>query len=96
MKVISMQIHHLTGEAIKEIKRHLTENGAIEDISGDELWTAAYVNDDGEGEAAHYQSITIDQDKLFVDLADGMCLYEDELTTNHVLDIMSIIESLQA
>ena len=95
MKVISMQIHHLTGEAIKEIKRHLTENGEIEDISGDETWTATYINDDGFAESAYYQSITIDRDKLFVDLSDGWCLYEDDLTTNHVLDIISIIESLQ-
>jgi hypothetical protein len=89
---INAQIHELTVQGLNQIRRLLQENGKLYTINEDDFWIALYVDNDGYGTSSLINSIELDNEKISLNLEDGCSLYEDELTTNHVLDILTIIE----
>ncbi|MDR1459493.1 MAG: hypothetical protein LBI60_04700 [Bacteroidales bacterium] len=88
---INEQIHQLTVQGLEQIRQHLTEKGNIVAIDEDNNWSAYYTNGDGYAESAYYSEIELDNGKISVLLSDGIWLYEDDLTTIHVMDILTII-----
>lgn len=96
MDSINSQVHELISQGIEEIKEHLTTHGDINDLfARDILWTAVYFNGGGDAFNASYDNIYIDTEgELFIELADGVTLYEEDLSPNHVLDILSLIEEI--
>lgn len=86
------EIDKLRKNGILQIRQFLTEKGNVYIIDEDQFWIALYVNNDGDGTSSFIRSIEIDTSgKIFVNLDDGMSLYEDEITANHVLDILTIM-----
>ncbi len=89
---INEQIHALTQQGIDLVRRQIQEKGNIH-VKEDQLWIALYVDEDGNGTSAFIRSIELEGNgKLSVDLDDGTILSEDDLTTNHILDILSLIK----
>lgn len=96
MNSINSQVNTLISQGIEEIKGYLKTHGDITDlVDRDIWWTAVCFDNDGEAGSDMYDRIYVDTDgKLTTDLQDGFTIYEDELTPNHVLDILSIIEEI--
>lgn len=93
MNEINKKIHALTTEGLTAIREYLTENGSLENIEEDNLWIAFFTALDGNGDSSHYSEIELDESgEITVGLTNGLWLYEDNLTTNHVMDILTIIE----
>ncbi|MDR1716499.1 MAG: hypothetical protein LBS20_11710 [Prevotella sp.] len=88
---INARIHVLTQQGIEFIRKQIQEKGNIH-VKEDHFWTALFVGDDGYGTSAMFRSVELESNgKLSVDLDDGTILGEDELTTNHILDLLSLI-----
>lgn len=88
---INSQIHELTLQGLEQIRQYIGENGNI-DFGEDCNWTALYINNDGYAECPYFQRVELDENKkLSVLLSDGYWLYEDDLTTVHVMDILSLL-----
>jgi len=87
---INMQIVALTKQGVSLIKKHIEENGNI-DFGEDCNWCALYVNDDGYAECPYFRRIELEDNKLTVLLSDGYWLYEDDLSTKHIMDIVSLL-----
>ncbi len=89
---INAQIHALTTQGLEQIRRLINEEGTI-DFGEYCTWVALYVNDDGYAECPYYQRVELeDNGKLSALLSDGYRLYEDDLNTVHVMDILTLIE----
>lgn len=92
MNNTNVKIHELTTQAIEEIRLHLKEHGDIEKIELYEKHTTAYFDDADNAVSADYSIIQLgDNGSIFVMLTDEHWLLENDLTTNHVLDIFNII-----
>lgn len=88
---INAQIHALTVRGIGQIRKIIEEKGTIH-VKEDKYWIALYVNGNGDGTSAFIQCIELDTNgKLLMGLDDGISLYEEDLTTNHIIDILSLI-----
>lgn len=97
MNSINSQVHALISQGIEEIKGYLKTHGDITDlVDRDIWWTAMYLNDNkGITDSDLYDCIYIDTDgKLAARLQDCVTLCEYDLTPNHVLDILSLIEEI--
>jgi hypothetical protein len=93
---INVQIYALTTQGLEQIRQHIKEKGNI-DFGEDCTRVALYVNDDGDAECPYFERIELEtNDKLSVLLSDGLWLYEDDLTTVHVMDILTLIEEGRA
>jgi hypothetical protein len=91
LPAINTQIHALTTQGIEQIRRHIKENGNT-DFGEGCTWVALYINNDGYAECPYFQRIESEADgKLSVLLSDGHWLYEDELTTVHVMDLLTLL-----
>jgi len=89
---INAQIHALTKQGKEQIKKHIRENGNI-DFGDDCNWCALYVNDDGYAELAYFRRIELEPNgNICLILSDGYGFYEDQLTTNHIMDILSLLD----
>ncbi|GAB6119642.1 hypothetical protein [Dysgonomonas termitidis] len=90
---INAQIHQLTQQGLDKIREYLKENGRLYTLNEDDFWIALYVDNHGDGTSSLISSIKLEHDeKVSLNLEDGYSLYEEDLTTNHVLDILTIIE----
>lgn len=88
---INQQIHVLTVRGIDQIRQQIKEKGNI-DFGKDCTWCAVYINDDGYAECPYFQGVELEADgKLSVLLSDGRRLYEDGLTTVHVMDLLTLL-----
>ncbi|MBF0648696.1 hypothetical protein IR083_07675 [Dysgonomonas sp. GY75] len=96
MPSINAQIHALTTQGIEQIKKHIREKGNI-DFGEDCTWCALYVNDDGDGELGHLCRLELEENgKLSLLLDNDYWLYEDDLTTTHIMDILSLLHEEDA
>jgi hypothetical protein len=91
MPSINTQIHALTVQGIGLIKNRIAQNGNIN--FGQECdWCALYINHDGYAENPYFRRIELEANgKLSVLLSDAYWLYEDDLTTTHIMDILSLL-----
>ncbi|MDR1502268.1 MAG: hypothetical protein LBT43_07425 [Prevotella sp.] len=89
---VNSQIHALTTQGIAQIKKHIQEIGNI-DFGNNCNWCVLYVNDDGYAELAYFRRIELELNgKICLLLSDGVWLYEEDLTTTHIMDILSLIQ----
>lgn len=92
MNLINQQIHHLTTQGIGEIRDLVKEKGTYL-IDEDKNWIALYVDRDGDATYSNFRTIELEPNgKISVQLDDGIWLYEEELKTDHILDLLTIIE----
>lgn len=91
MPDINGKILILINQGIRYIKKYIETNGNV-DFGKDCIYSALYINDDGYAECPCFRRIEMEDNKtLTVLLSDGIWLYEDQLTPNHVLDILSML-----
>lgn len=99
MNKISVQIHQLTGEAIGQIRDYIKENGTIDDLTAgkDIDFIGIYFDNADYPNFGHYEKIELKDGQIVVSLEgdESVTLYENDLTTNHVLDILNIIEEIK-
>lgn len=88
---INAQIHALTVQGLEQIRQQIREKGNI-DLGENCTWVALYINDDGYAECPYFQRVELeDNGKLTVLLSDRHWLYEDDLTTIHVMDLLTLL-----
>lgn len=84
----------LRKEAIEDIKKYLSTN-KIEDLTSKDInYSITYVDGDGYFEGSIYESVEVENGTLFINLTDGMSIYEDDITINDVIAVLSIISEL--
>ena len=89
---INAQIHALTEQGINQIKKYIEEKGNI-DFGEECTWVALYINDDGYAECPYFERVELEANgKLSVLLSDGIWLYEDQLSTAHIMDLLTLID----
>lgn len=94
MPNINAKIIELKKQGIEYIKKRVEEHGNI-DFGEDCNYSAIYVNDDGYAECPYYQRIELEDDgQIAILLTDGIWLYENELTPNHIMDLLNQLEEI--
>lgn len=84
----------LKHEAIKDIKKYLLTN-KIENLTSKDInYSITYVDGDGYFEGSMCESVEVENGMLFINLTDGMSIYEDDITVNNVITVLSIISEL--
>ncbi len=86
---INAQIHQLIDKGIGYIKKHLEEKGNVYFVE-ECNYKPLYINDDGHVQSLYYQLVElVNNDVLTIHLTDGTLLFENQLTPNHVMDIIT-------
>lgn len=82
-------------EAKEEIRLYLKEKGTIEKVEEDEQHNITYIDYDGNPATADYSTIELrDKGKhICIMLTDEHWFFDDELTIDHILIIISIIRN---
>lgn len=83
---INALIHELTAKGLDKIRKKLAVNGNRINISDN-------TDIKGYGQSAFLEALRLETgNTITLILSNGVWLVEDEITTNHVLDILSIID----
>lgn len=89
MPAINAKVNELKEQGISYIKKQIEEHGNI-DFNEDCNYSALYINNDGFAQCPYYMRVQLDTyGKINVLLTDGYWLNEDQLTPNHVMDILA-------
>jgi|GEM_PF-4658776 len=88
---------HQLNKAKEDLRQHLREKGNLTglDASDDDSrkYTAQYIDNDGEPQAAFYREVEVsDDNRLYIELSDGHCIYQEDITINHIMDIFYLIQ----
>lgn len=90
---INALIHELTAKGLDKIRKKLAANNNRINVSDNTDWTVLYTDIKGYGQSAFLEALRLETgNTITLILSNGVRLVEDEITTNHVLDILSIID----
>lgn len=86
---INALIHELTSEGLDKIRKKLAANNNKINVSDNIHWTVLYTDIKGKGQSAFLEALKLEiGNAITLILSNGVRLVEDEITTNHVLDIL--------
>ncbi|MDR1716500.1 MAG: hypothetical protein LBS20_11715 [Prevotella sp.] len=89
--------NHQFNQAKEDLRQHLKEKGNLTELdAGDDdslKYTALYIDRDGESQAAYYRQVEVsDDNRLYIELSDGHCIHQEDITINHIMDIFYLIQ----
>lgn len=83
-------------DALENIRQHLKEKGnltGLDEVEEHHRYTATYIDDDGEAASASYSQLEVsDDNRLYIGLSDGHCLFQEDITLNNIDDIINILD----
>lgn len=90
---INAQILELKEKGLDMVRQFLQKEDVPYAIKEDKFWSVVYVDEYGVAECEFINCVETKNDSILLHLQNGHCIHENDLTTDHVLHMLTIIQN---